>query len=209
MIKYIFIFKKSKTILTFLAIISIFASIIGIATTYFNGFFIDTLIISTEVSQIINLSIYLLGISLLGLLLRFFVGYIYAPLKEKIVYDLKKHVMKNVKKESLKNDYNYLSKRIDEDSRQFIGFVLENYSVVIIKIIELVILSILIFRINFHIGLLSLVICPIYFFLYKIFKSSIFNKSLDVREGSSVFFKDYTNQFSDNNNVDNINNSFN
>lgn len=188
--KYIFIFMKQKLTLVILGIIAILSSAVGIVGTYLSGMFIDTLIESTYVQELFRVSIYLLSVFMLGIILRFIVGYLYGPAKERIVYTFKKHILYQ-KKENLDVEFSYLSKRVDEDTRQFIGFVLDNYTSVVISTVELFVVGYLMFSINFHIGLVSLIICPIYFVLYRIFRKPIYNKSLDLREGSTRFFQNY------------------
>jgi len=53
---------------------------------------------------------------------------------------------------------------------------------------------IIVFRINLLIGLLMMLLCPIYFLVYKKFRDPIFSKNLVAKEKSAEFFQDYTYQ---------------
>jgi len=206
--KYAFIFKGHSTKLTILGIISVLVSAISIVGVYFNGVFIDTLIDAARIQDIVIISLIILAIFFAGIVLNFVFGYMHGPLKEMAVYDLKEHTLNCVSGADTQHDSTYLSKRIDEDSRQFISFVLENYSIFVIKAVELVVVGVLMFRINLHIGLISLIICPLYFLLYSFFKKPIFERSLDLRENSAGFFKNYTTQLKTSGDKTVVKNSF-
>lgn len=194
--KYLSIFIKYKLELIFLAIISIIGSILGIVSVYFSGQYIDIVVDSTEINPILVICVIILIIAVLGLVLTFLGTFFKMLLNEKLIYDFKIRVLKHIRYISIikyKNfDASYLSKRIDEDSQQIVRFFTDNYLAVFIRAIELIIVSVLIMTINHYIGILMIILCPTYFFIYKFFKRPIFERSLEAREKSAEFFQDYT-----------------
>ncbi|MCL1936674.1 MAG: ABC transporter ATP-binding protein/permease [Defluviitaleaceae bacterium] len=199
--KYLHILIKRKKTLSFYAILSILSSIVAIISIYYSGIFIDILISTTEINDIILFCLIILAISIVNLVIRYFVISILGPLKENVVYDFKFYILNHIRKISIldykKYNPSYLSKRIEEDSRQITNFFIDNYTTVFVKTIEIFVVSFLVFNINLGIGLTMLLILPAYFYLYKIFQKHIFEKSLLVRESSANFFRDYTYQLED------------
>lgn len=196
--KYLFVFKKHRGKLVILAWLSVIASLVGIVSVYYSGRYIDIIVAATEVNTVLLICVILLIITSLSLLLAFIDACIRLTLNETFIYDFKSWAITRIRGISLikyKNfDAAYLSKRIDEDSREIVHFFTDNYITVVIKFIELIVVSILIFSINFPIGILMFFLCPIYFFVYKIFRKLIFEKNLEAREKSAEFFKNYTYQ---------------
>lgn len=196
--RYLFVFDKYKSILIGLALLAIVSSLLSIVSTYYGGMFIDTVIYAESFEDILWICLVLLGLSFIGLVLRLLISYIMKPTTEKLVYELKQYILSHLKKIPFMKykefEPSYLSKRIDEDSRQVTQFFADNYATVAIKGIELVVVSFLVLSINLYIGLLMAILCPIYFFIYRKFRKPIFEKSLEMREKSSEFFQDYTQQ---------------
>src|SRR5215469_11070928 len=93
--KYLHLFLNHKFTLINLWIIAALTSAVGIVATFISGLFIDALIESTHLRELVNISIYLLLVFLAGIALRFIVGYLYGPLKERIVFDFKKHILRH------------------------------------------------------------------------------------------------------------------
>lgn len=196
--KYLHIFSRHKMSLALIAFLGVISSMASIVTTYYSGMFIDIIIEATIFTDILWICFILIVISLINLVLDFLLTFTIAPLQELVVYDFKSYLLNHLKRIAIQ-DYktyqpSYLSKRINEDARQLTSFFIENYATIIIKAIELVIVGFLVFTINFPIGLLMVVLCPIYFFIYQLFRKSIFEKSLSAREKSAEFFQDYTEQ---------------
>lgn len=181
-----FIFKEHSKELLFLAIITVASSVLNILVTYIGGKYIDIVVKANTFNLIYAICSFFLILSLGNLFLTYLISYIIEPLIEKIVFDIKKHVLRHLKKISLL-DYNkfnvsYLAKRIDEDSRQIAGFFVNNYITLFIKIIEVIIILVVVFKINAIVALLMLLLSPVYFVLYKKFKNPIFKKFVDERE---------------------------
>ena len=205
---YIRMFLKYKFILFFLAFISVLSSVFSIISIYFSGLFIDTIIEATSSNEIFLMAFIFFGVLFFNIILNFFAGYIYSPFKEKMVYEFKKTILENSQTLNKKYEKSYIAKRVDEDSRQVTTFILENYSTVFIKLIELFVVGFLIFQVDSTVGFIALIVCPLYFLLYIFFRKSLFRSSLGIRESSSIFFSDYTNKFDEVPNGVNIENSF-
>lgn len=191
--KHSHIFLKRKSTLILIFVMNISASLIGISSTYFNGIFLDSIIGANQISDIYGVLVIFFAIIIVGLLFRFLYSLLIPQVTERFIYDFKIKIL-SFKKEYTENNVSYLSKRIDEDTRQVTKFFIENFSIFLINFIEIIIVSILVFSINWHIGVLMVIVCPIYFGLYTIFKKPLFNRSLQFREKSAKFFGDYANE---------------
>jgi len=188
--KYINIFLKRKLILIIIFFMTIITSLLGIISTYFNGIFIDGLVEATHISDIYVVLVLFFIIVILGIIFKFLFSLIIPQAKEKYIYDFKLQIL-NSKKYPHKENIPYLSKRIDEDTRQITNFFIDNFSIALVKVLEVIIVSFLVFSINWQIGIIMLIVCPIYFGLYTVFKKPIFNISMIFREKSARFFGDY------------------
>lgn len=193
--RYLPVFLHHKNLLALMFLLGVAASLMAIVTTYVAGMFINIVIEATAVSQIVEISLSLLGISLVTLLMGYIATRLSAPMNERIVFNIKQSIMFHlIAKPDVAQSHNstYLSKRIDEDSRQLTQFVLGNYATIVIKTVELFVIGWLVFRINTQVAVAMLLVCPLYFMLYRFFKKTIFDKTLALRESSAIFFRDYT-----------------
>ena len=188
--KYLNIFLKRRLTLIFIFALSAIGSIMVIATTYLGGIFVDNLIEATHINEVFPTLLIFIGISILSILLQSAASLVFTPTKERIKYDMKIYIFNNISNKDSNSVYN--SKSIDEDTTQITSFFMDNYSMTLIKAIEIIVVGFIVFSINWHIGIIMLVICPIYFGLYVLFRKPIFNKSLHMREKSAEFFRDYT-----------------
>ena len=196
--KYLYIFRTELNKLILLAVLSVLTSILMIGSIYYGGLFIDVVVNADYFSDIVWICLILLFLSLFAIILDYVVSMILYPLVEILVYNFKTIVLSHLQKTKIEDyrkfDPSYLCKRIDEDTRQIIMFFVSNYITVIIKALEIFVIAILIFMININIGILALVLSPLYFFIYKFFKNDIFQKGLEYREESANFFNGYNNQ---------------
>ncbi|MCL1934928.1 MAG: ABC transporter transmembrane domain-containing protein [Defluviitaleaceae bacterium] len=202
------IFSTKKLVLTFIFLLSIVASLLGIGATYVHGIFIDTLIEAESVQDMYYIIIIFGFITALAILLQFTASMIISPLKEKLIFFYKMQIFNYDNIYSKEKDVIYFSKRIEDDTRQIVNFFVDNYSTAIIKIVELVTISILIFSINLYVGITMIIVCPIYITLYVLFRKSIFNRSLQTREKSAGFFSDCANYLKKESSINYLQESF-
>lgn len=193
-----FIFKVKLKTLTIIAILTTIISILSIIMVYIGGFFIDVLLEATTHSDIFLLCFVILCIGLLNITLDYINTLITNTTGEVLVYEFKTYLLQHLQKvdmlEYRKFSVAYLSKRIDEDTRQLVSFFVANYINIIIKAIELLVLCVFLFRASLYIGVLTLLLSPLYFYVYKYFKEPVLKKSIEVREESAKFFQSYSNQ---------------
>ena len=196
--RYLFIFAKYRLRLILLAVVSIIATLLGIISIYYSGQYIDIVVAATEVNTIIRICIILFLITAANLLLNYLNANIKMTLIEMLVFEIKKWVIAHLRKISLYKykefEVGYLSKRIEEDSKQVVQFFVDSYIAFGIRLVELIIVSALILSINFPIGILMFLLCPIYFLVNKAFQKPIFQKTLEARESSANFFQQYIHQ---------------
>ncbi len=196
--KYLFFLKKYYNKLIILSIIVLISSIINITTTFLSGAYIDVLVENTTLKKLYFVCIFFMVASCINLVLQYLISYIMTPTTEKLIFDIKTHLLKHLRNISVLKykEYNiaYLSKRIEDDSRIISQFFIENYISLVIKGIEIVIIFILVFNVNMYVSALMLLFLPMYFIVYKRMKNLLFDKNLTAREKSNDLFQDYTYQ---------------
>lgn len=195
--KYMFIFKRHKGKLIALSLILILSSIVHIVITYIGGIYIDIISTATAIHTIYMVCSFLIFISIANLATKYLVSYIMNPIIENITFDFQYYTLNHLKKTSIieykKFNVAYLAKRIEEDSRQISQFFVNNYTSVFIKIIEVIVIMVIVFKINTILGIVMIALCPIYYITYKKFRKPIYEKNLIMREKAAEYFQDYSN----------------
>ena len=196
--RYLYIFKNSKLILCFFALLNIVFSSVILLDYYMNAVVIDTVIYSDNFDDVLKVILLYFIIGITGAILKFFVKYLRFSLIEKFIYKFKISILEHLQSTNL-IEYNRLipanlSKQIDDDTRQYISFIINNYTEFFIVLIEIFVITIILFNINFNIGLVSIVLTPIFAVINYFFKRPIRDSSLAYREEEASFFSDFTDQ---------------
>lgn len=193
---YMSIFKKHKGKLLMLSCTIIVTSVLYIGITYIGGIYIDIISAATTINTINLVCFFLILLSMVSLVTKYILSYIMNSILEDIVFDFKYYILRHLKRISIleykKFNIAYLSKRIEEDSRQISQFFVNNYTTAFVKVLEVIIIMIIVLRINFIIGLVMFTLSPIYYITYKKFKNPIFEKNLVAKEKSAEFFQNYS-----------------
>lgn len=199
------IIKKYKIKLIVLSLAIVLSSILLIGITYIGGIYIDIISVTTKVNTIYLICVFLTIISAINLILKYLISYITKPLIEIMGFDLQYYVLNHLKHISIieykKFNASYLSKRIEEDSKQIVQFFVNNYTTVIIKAIEILIIIAIVFRVNILLGLIMLTLCPIYYSTYKKFGKPIYDKNFVAREKYAEYFQELSNYIDDLENI--------
>ena len=186
-LKHIHIFKTYKLSLIGLGILTIVASITYILTIFYSGVFIDTLVTSSTFNDVLIICLILFAITFLNIFLEYMLSITIAPTIEKIIFIFKKDILQKLVRD-LQRDIIYTKKQIDDDTRQIVMFFINNYTTIFIKSIELILVTVLLLNINTQIGLIMIIMSPMYFLIYVAFKKEIYTKSLILREANAKFF---------------------
>lgn len=196
--KYLFFFKQYTIKLIILSVIYISTSILNLFITYLSGYYLDVLVENGAVKGLYSVCTLFLVCSFLGLMFQNFINLLMNPLILKITYDIKLYVLKHLQKIPIlqykKFNLSYLSKRLDDDSKNISNFFIENYISFFMKIIEILIIVVLVLQINKSILYLMLLFLPLYFFIYMKTKTKLFNQHIKNKESENNFFQEYTNQ---------------
>lgn len=196
--RYLKIFKNHGKSLLLLLVFTLICSVFSIGMTYIGGMYIDIVVEAKDMSNIYRVCIILFVITCVSLIAKYGITYQSGTVTETLIYHLKKRVLEHLKKISVieYNKYNisYLAKRIDEDSRQIVRFIMNCFSSTFVKTIEIMAIFMIVFSLNIYIGIVMFMLCPMYFFLYKKFRNSIYQKNLVVKEREAELFQGIANQ---------------
>lgn len=196
--KYYVYFNKYRTQLALLAVFTLFGIFLDIVFPYINGTFIDSLVTENDYAFVVNSAIIIWVVGALNLTIKYLITYTTKKMNEWCCFDIKKSLIHHFRNISILKyqSYNaaYLSKRIELDSARIVSFFLDNYVVFFARMIQMLIIGIVLVNINVLITIGIIIIAPIYCFVYKHFKSPIFQESLQVREDSATFFQSYNEQ---------------
>lgn len=190
---YVNIFWPYRGVLCVIFSLAAISALLGIGTVHLNGVFIDTVLVAQSLEQMGTVLLLFAGAVLSGLVLRFIKSLLIPQTKEKLRYTLKCYLLAHQQEGTA--GATYLAKRIDQDSRVVIDFVMNHYSSIPIRVIELGVVGTLLLRINQSLGLLLFVVIVIYVTIYHVFRQPIVVKSTQMQEQSAQFFSLYSTQF--------------
>ena len=178
--KYI---KKYKPQLVVIIAFSIISMISAVIVPYLNGMFIDMLIITTSVNQILKYAAVIISIGLLGALASYFVNMSTAKLAAKTTFNMMSDTINHVQKipyDTFTSKFNpaYLIQRISGDLNTMFTFFLNNFMSIFLQGITFGVVAYIIATINLQIFLLSLLFLPIYLLCYMRLKKPLFKNNV-------------------------------
>lgn len=189
--KYI---KKYKPQLVVIIAFSIISMISAVIVPYLNGMFIDMLIITTSVNQILKYAAVIISIGLLGALASYFVNMSTAKLAAKTTFNMMSDTINHVQKipyDTFTSKFNpaYLIQRISGDLNTMFTFFLNNFMSIFLQGITFGVVAYIIATINLQIFLLSLLFLPIYLLCYMRLKKPLFTRNIELKENSNHYSK--------------------
>jgi len=166
---------------------------------YWDGIMIDLGITAERLSDIIVVMLVYGGIHLINII----VGYVRTvqieTMIEQVVYRFKMDILCHLQRIDTVTYHSfesaYLSKRIDDDIREYVMLFVHYYALALLRGIELVVVTVLLFRIDFWIGVTILVAVPLFYGIDFLFKKRVRERDLARREENARFFGHFTNQF--------------
>lgn len=196
--RYYIYLKKYRRQIIFLAIFTLLGIFIDVVFPYINGKFIDSLVSDKDYKVVVTIACIIWGAGALNLLIKYLITCYTRKISEWCCFDIKNSLIHHFRKISILRyqaySSTYLSKRIEQDSSRIISFFLDNYIVFFAKIFQLLMIVVVLMNINITITVGIAIISPIYYVVYKHFKSPIFQESLKVREDNARFFQTYNEQ---------------
>lgn len=183
---------KNKYKFVIYIVISIISSILGLISPYISGLFIDNLVSNRSVYLLYKYIFIILSISIVKIVINYFANIIYIKLQTISAFSLNVDIIEHIKKIPLKQfnkmDSIYINHRINNDSNSIITFYIKTITGITINLITIFYASYFLFKINYYIFALLLILVLIYIFFYNIFKNSLYNKSYKQKEAQNVFF---------------------
>lgn len=193
MIKYILKKVKDQKIkLILLAILSLISSIASVLSPYVNGIYIDFLVNSPNLHNLLMYVSLVISIGLLGIIINFIFSIYKSKLINELGFKLHSSLISHIQKipwiTTMNYDSNYLNRRLSDDTNTIINFFLGNYIGIISQGLILVILMLLLLFMNYIIFLTCLLFIPVYLLAYYFLRKPLFKKSLNLKEETSVFY---------------------
>jgi len=189
--KYIKRYKPQLAIIIVSSVISMMSSVI---VPYLNGMFIDVLIVTRDVDEILRFAMIIISIGLLGALASYFVNMSTAKLAAKTTFNMMSDTINHVQKipyDTFTSKFNpaYLIQRITGDVNTMFAFFLNNFMSVFLQGMTFGVVAYIIATINLQIFLLSLLFLPIYLACYMSLKKPLFARNLELKENSNHYSK--------------------
>lgn len=190
-----YLIKYKFMIVTFI-LIRIGNGLIGIYLPYFSASFIDELVSSSSTNFIVTFSIQLLVISCFMIIFGFISNNLYSKVLMKINYETHRNILSHLGTISLtffKNkDYSYLSQRIYSDVNTVNTFVLNIISSTILNTLTFLVTLIVLFLINWRVGIIFIVIIILYCLIYLKGHKKIYKLSYDVMESNNEYYSNFS-----------------
>ncbi|MBE6525286.1 MAG: ABC transporter ATP-binding protein [Thermoplasmata archaeon] len=191
--------KKYPLQVTLITIFSIISMISSIVVPYLNGLFIDALISSNSLNNILRLILIIIIIGLFGIIASYFVNMSIIKMTSKASYDMLSDTVAHIQKmpiDEFRSKYApaYIVQRISGDLNIMFSFFLNNFISIFINIITLFVVFTIIYQINFTIFATSVLFIPVYLVCYYKLKTPLFEKNKESKEKSNHFSKTVFNQ---------------
>lgn len=187
---------KYKLMISIFILLRIGNSLIGIYLPYFTGSFIDKLVSDSSTNFIITFSIQLLVISCIMILIGFVSNNLYSKALMKINYETQRNILSHLGKISLAffkdKDYSYLSQRIYSDINNMNTFVLNTIGNIILNILTFFVTLIVLFSINWRLGIVFTIIIILYCFIYLKGHKKIYTLNYDVMESNNEYYSNFS-----------------
>ena len=196
MSNYLHILKDSKKQLIFLGFILLIISILSLLDIHMRAVVIDTIVHSNNLNHVLYFVLIAIFVNLFSLTIETLYSQKKGKLEKKSIYNFKRFILDEIQKKDIEHfkklNSSYLSKRIEDDVVEYLSFFFNNYSNFLIKLIELIIITIILFNIHFLIGLISLIFTPFFYIFNNFFKKPIRDRNSNFKEQKAIFFGDYT-----------------
>lgn len=185
-------FSPYKKGLLLVLVCSVLTAVSELSTPYFTAKFIDEVLVSN------SFDVFYIFMSIIACVCisAIIANYAYIIVSTKIQFlltrDLVQHITEHIQKlptEYLKSmDMVYVSKRIEQDSRDLVSFVLGSIIDITIQLVVLSTTVSLLLSIDVFWGVIFISIVFFHLFGYKLLKNTLLKLSTALREKESIFF---------------------
>lgn len=186
-----FLFNERKKMLTYISL-TLFSSIIGVVFPLFSGSFIDVLVNGNNITYLFKYCFVLILLSGFNVVLGYATNILYTKLQSSAGYNFNTFILNHVKKLPSRFFSNqntvYLNQRINNDANNIIIFCINIISNLIINFIIIVFTSVILFKSNYKIAILLIILIAIYSITYKYLRKPLFKRSMEHREAQNNFF---------------------
>ena len=192
-------FSPYKKRLTLVLVCSVLTAISELSTPYFTAKFIDEILVSKSYDTFCSFIALIAFVCILAILANYI--YIVASTKVQflLIRDMVQDITEHVQRLSVaflgSMDMTYLSKRIEQDTRDLVSFVLGSIIDISIQIIILATTTSLLFTIDIFWVAIFIAIAFIHLVLYRLHKKALLDVSLLLREQEGRFFSALTDNY--------------
>lgn len=190
-VKYL---RKNLSSLIFFLIITIINYSILLYIPLINSSIIDD-IANRIFNSNLTKSIFIIFIlSLLNIILSYYLGLINIKVSSKISYEINKDVLFHIEKVSIfffyKNSAAYINQRINSDSNVISNFIITGLRDIIINIAMFIVSFIILCNINSKIAFILIILVPVYAIIYFVFRKRIYKVNYEFKETQNLFFSE-------------------
>ena len=183
---------SQKHILASYISIVLLTTAIGILPPYIIGSFLDNLIEGAGVYVILRFCAVYAGLNLIKIIKGYILSMMYVKMHTQMGYNFNMDIVGHVQGLSLSyaNNQNsaYLSQRISGDTNSLIIFCITVMQNILTNVILLVTPFIILLAMDWFIAVMMIGFLVIYITIYFIFRKSIYNASLALKEAQNKFF---------------------
>ncbi len=199
MFKFIIFYGlKYKYSYIILLLLNIMLLVLNMYLPFYSGEFIDSLISSSSVDNIKNMSMVILFIMLCITFISIITNILSARLNINIAFLINFNVIEHIKKIDYlfikQNSSSYLNQRVNEDSNEVSNFVISNSISTIKTIIGLFIGLYMLIKTSSSLSTYLFILVPIYIVIYITFKKPIYKHNYNYKNSLNKLFSAVTNQ---------------
>ena len=192
------VIRKNLFLIFILIFVLGFEQVMSSVIPYLFGKFIDN-ILYTKALRAVKIFGGILFIGYVGSIFFELIHlHLQTVLSEKMGFETKLRLIQNLRKKKFlefkKNDASYLTKRIDQDVDAIYSFILDDLPNLFVLTFCILYMLFLLFRIQWIIGLVVLLLIPVYIFIYMLYKDSVQESEKQMVEKKNILFQSYNDQ---------------
>lgn len=181
-------------------VLSMLVGFVDLSIPYLLGRYVDKLVAANTFSFGLSYMIALTLLSLITIVMGYFVDRLYCKLQVKPAFYLNKDAIEHVQELSvlhpLHKNTAYLNQRINNDANHLIMFSINTLQQILTHCIKFIVPLFLFFRFNIILGFLLLLLNIIYAMAYFLFKKPLFLANFRLSEAVSHVFSGFAEQLS-------------
>ncbi|MCL2607959.1 MAG: ABC transporter transmembrane domain-containing protein [Methanomassiliicoccaceae archaeon] len=185
---------KYRLFILVIVVFSVLSTIVSVAVPYLNGMFIDMLIASTDIDEVIRFALIIIAIGLFGVFIAYMNNMAHVKFAGKSSFDLIADTVGYVQKvpyDTFVSRFNpaYLIQRIRVDSNALTSFIINNFVAVFLQAGSFIVIMYIMFTINVQIFIMVLVFIPAYMLCYVVMRNPLYQRNIRLKEDQDHFSK--------------------